>query len=224
MYAPLGSTGTQISTQLSALTELQHHCLMEEHLAPYMAGRDAFIDIGETQGIIAQPDRPSYEEILAFTADERANFVSTVIQPLKDCTTQTTALQSALPRETEGSLVANRALKEIQDGLSIDALRGDFASLLLQAVVTKAEGQDPAPLLAQAADRMTLARLVVGRRGGDLHDPQGNRWLAEAWENPTIYDAGYLAHAESLCFWDRELSQARNLLLGEDTPIPACAL
>jgi hypothetical protein len=66
-----------------------------------------------------------------------------------------------------------------------------------------------------------VAEGVVARRHADLHDPDPAR-LTGMLENPTFYDYGYLRHADTLCFWERDHVQVRNLVLGETTNDPGC--
>lgn len=66
------------------------------------------------------------------------------------------------------------------------------------------------------------ARLVVARRHGDLHWGGGDRIVAQSDSNPSIYQFGYLAKADSLCFWERERAQVRNLALELAESVPPC--
>ena len=62
------------------------------------------------------------------------------------------------------------------------------------------------------------ARLLAGL------GPAFSRDLLERGANPNVYPFGYLFHADTLCFWDRERIQVTDLVHGEDTAVPGCAL
>ena len=201
-----------------ALVNLQHDALLDQRLAAYVAGRDTLIDIGDQAGIISQPDRVTFSEIHAADATTRAAFQAEVVTPLQAFG----AAVDALPRPVGDAFVA-----EVADGIEIDALRARYAAALYQATLDAAAGGDPADLLAVADTLLDEARVVVARRAAAFRDPasdDGVRWGLESWDNPTIYDYGYLREAQSLCFWERERAQVRGLLLGEATSIPACVL
>ena len=69
-------------------------------------------------------------------------------------------------------------------------------------------------LLAEAQD-------TVRDRDGDLHDTHGRR-LVDKTTNQTTYQFGYLYMADSLCYWNRELAQVKNLLGDASVTPPAC--
>ena len=71
MYAPLGEAGAALARAAAEVAEIQHRRLLLVRLAPWMAGRDAFMDAGDGQGVIAQPDRATEAEILAMDAAAR---------------------------------------------------------------------------------------------------------------------------------------------------------
>lgn len=195
------------------LADLQHDALIVDRLAAWTAGRDVVIDAGDASGIVSQPDRPSYEEVTAMSAGDRAALRSEVVDGL-----------NALGAATEGLpvLAGDGWADEIDDGVAIDAVRAHFAAATLGAVITAADGGDPGPELAAADAALDAARAVVARRAAAFHDPDGERWTRQNWTNPTIYDYGYLREADTLCFWERERVQARNLVLGEAGEVPAC--
>jgi hypothetical protein len=196
-----------------SLANLQHDALLDGRLAPWLAGRDAVIDAGRNTGIVSQPDRPPYEDIAAYDATDRAAFRATVADGLL-----------ALADDEDALVVdpTDAWSAEVADGVEIDALRARFAGNLVGAVLTWADGGDPtAELDAAAAARLTAAD-VVARRAAAFHDPDGERWTDQSWSNPTIYDYGYLREADTLCFWDREAVQVRNLVSAESEIPPAC--
>jgi len=44
---------------------LQHDALIDLSLAPYLASRDVAIDSGRTLGVVSQPDRVTYDDLVA---------------------------------------------------------------------------------------------------------------------------------------------------------------
>lgn len=202
------------------LVNLQHDALIDHRLAAYIAGRDLLIDLGDQTGIISQPDRVTYAEIYAADATTRASFQADVVTPLAAFGEAI----DALPRPVGDSFVA-----EVADGIDVDALRARYAAALYQATLDAAAGADPTANLALADTLFDEAMVVVTRRGESFRDPaEGNgtnaRWGLESWDNPTIYDYGYLREAQKLCFWERERAQVRGLVLSEATTVPACVL
>jgi len=83
MFAPLGSEGAALAGIVTELVTLEHDALIEQRLAPYLAGRDVFIDGGDAAGIVAQPDRPSFAEVLGLDPTSRATFTSLVVERLE---------------------------------------------------------------------------------------------------------------------------------------------
>ncbi len=195
------------------LANLQHDALLEQRLAPWLAGRDVIVDAGDATGIVSQPDRPSYPEVVAMSAADRAALTSSVVDPLGTYADAVAGLST---------LSGDGWADEIDEGVSIDALRARFAARTLGAVIAWADGGDPASALADAEAALTEAEGVVARRAAAFHDPDGERWTRANWTNPTIYDYGYLREADTLCFWRRERAQARNLVLLEENEVPAC--
>jgi hypothetical protein len=217
-FAPLGKTGT--ADAVIGLANLQNEALLGQRLTPYLSGRDAFMDIGDTQGITAAPTRPTVAAVLAMTPEERATYRTTVVDALKNYAVAIRAIP--VPTVPEGSEADRRVVQEVVDGLQIDGDRAAFAAALWEAVADAGDGKDSTAGLAQAAAAMTDAQSVVARRHGDLHNP--GKWADQSWENPTIYDYGYLYHADQLCYWQRELVQAQNGVAGGTAPVPSCTL
>jgi hypothetical protein len=112
----------------------------------------------------------------------------------------------------------------VADGIEIDALRAEYMAAVLDAVLAYADGDAAAAAehITTAETTFTAAQAVVARRHADLHDPDPAR-LTGLLENPTLYDYGYLRHADTLCFWQRDDAQVRNLVLGESNVDPGCA-
>ena len=215
-YRPWGAEGQSLVSAIEAAADAEHDGLIDARLAPYMAGRDAYIDLGDSVGIHSEPDRPSFSELLAADDDTRTAFVTDVLGPLDE---MANALQSA---RTSALAVdsTDRVIVEVQDGLAVSALRARFIHGLYSAVISMAEigGEGEGMDIANLA--LAEAGSIVEGRHADLHGPD---WiLSEDFENPTIYPFGYLAAPNTLCYWRRELAQASNLLRGTDLDIPSC--
>lgn len=213
-YAPWGEDGATLAQAVVDLGELQHEALILGRLAPWLAGRDAVIDLGDDAGILSQPDRPSVEEILAFDADQRAAFQAEVLDPLVALADATEALSADIAGLREG----DPWFDEVRDGLAVDAARARFAAELWSALLAA----DPAEPLARADAALAAGEDAVRARHGALWSPEADLLLSEAWSTPTLYDYGYLREADDLCFWYRERAQVRNARLGEDESVPAC--
>ena len=198
-----GADHPEMSAAAIALAEAQHRALMAERLAPWIAGRDAAMDLGRGLGIVSQPDRPSYAEIASWSAEERAAWrVPEALEAYADAI-------AAIPRVAGGPFEA-----ELDDGLVIDEDRARFAAALLRGV------RDGDAL--DAADRLLgHAQGVVDARLAAPIDPDGGRWASASWANPGIYDFGYLARASDLCYWRRERAEVARLRGGDD-PVPGC--
>ena len=69
-------------------------------------------------------------------------------------------------------------------------------------------------MLAEAAD-------TIHDRQGDMHDTHGRR-LVDKTTNQTAYQFGYLYFADTLCYWNRELAQVKNLTGDTSIIPPAC--
>ncbi len=208
---------------ISVLAGLQYDALIGQRLAPWMAGRDAFMDIGRGEGVVGQPDRPTFAEIVGMSAEDRATFKATVVDPLAAHGAATRALLAPVIAAGQAHGQNTRWQREVQDGIEIDALRAEYMSTVLSAVLDHADGDDvTAGSQITAAEALkSAASYVVARRHADLHDPVPGR-LTGLLENPTFYDYGYLRHADTLCFWERDRVQVRNLVLGESNADPGC--
>lgn len=213
-YAPLPG-GTEAGDVVVALTELQHDFLMDQDLARWLSGRDAVIDFGDQLGIVSQPDRPMLEEITAMSSEDRAG----VRAQIAGVAAYADAME-ALPALTgDDPYVA-----EVRDGIAANVARARFVVANTTAVLDAADGLDASGPLAAAATALSDGEAAVARRAAGFHDPNGARWVAPEWDNPTTYDYGYLLRADELCFWRRELAEARNEALDAGDTVPHCAL
>lgn len=216
MLAPLPG-GDALADAVIAAADDQHQALIVDRLAAYMAGRDALIDVGDMGGgILSQPDRPSFEELAALTPAERQAFADTTIAGLVALADDHEAILAGLSDVPESPWLA-----EVVDGLEVDVLRARYVAAVFAAVLEAADGGDPAALLSDAEAHLQAAHTVVARRHAALWSPLGDV-LLESEQNPTIYPNGYLQKANELCYWERELVQARQQIEGTDDLIPAC--
>jgi hypothetical protein len=221
MWAPYGAPGAELAAALAALGGEQRQRLIVEHLAPYLAGRDVYIDTGFELGVVAQPDRPSFAQVAAYDAATRASFETDVLARLE-----------ALASATDATLASIRALDlpagdpfvaEIEDGLEIDVARAHAIVACYRAALAFGASGAGTAELADAEAAVAAGHVIVARRHAALHDPN-HAEIAEQNVNSTIYAFGYLQKADTLCYWERELVQLRNLLgINQDTP-PACVM
>jgi len=219
MYAPFGAAGARLAATIIAVGELQHDYLMIKRLMPWLAARDAVIDIGDEAGILSQPDRPSYADLAALPPAERAAFRAAVVEPLAEFAT---GLRAQLGAARAAGMPDGPWRREVIDGIDVDQARAEFAESLLRAVLAGADGQSPTAWLARADAAMERGRAAMLRRHGDRHDMRPE--LVDRNSNATLYQYGYLYEADLLCYWDRERVLARNQLLGETTVVPGCVL
>ena len=87
-----------------------------------------------------------------------------------------------------------------------------------EVVALGGEGDD-ALVLRDAA--LADARGIVARRHADLHFVDPAR-LVGPDRNRTIYPFGYLAQADTLCYWEREVVELDQVLTGATTAVPSC--
>lgn len=217
---PWAADGERVAAAIVAVGNAQYDGLIGQRLAAYLAARDAIIDIGETigDGIVSQPDRPSFDEIGAMTAAERATFRTSVLEPLRALAgTHEAALATVADVPREDPFVA-----EALDGMELTGLRARFAADVFDAATTAADGGDASALRAAATDELARALTVVERRNAAFHDPSPARLLGAA-RNATLYPHGYLFFTADLCFWRRELALLARTLDHSPDPIPSCS-
>jgi hypothetical protein len=209
MFAPYGERGARLAATVVNLATLQHEMLLVKRLAPYLQGMDFLIEAGYAGGIVSQPRRPLFTEFA--TQPDRQD----VLARLADYAARLGQL-SVEPHDEP-------FFDEVRDGIEIDRLRAQQVTALFQAVVVHAAGGDTGPLLATADAALADAREVVARRHARLHDPRPARNLVEA-DNATLYHYGYLFYADTLCYWERDLLQVRELISGTPQNFPGCVL
>jgi hypothetical protein len=156
-------------------------------------------------GIVAQPPRPALAEVAAMTPEQRTAFEAQVLVPLRELATLS---ESVVVRAR--MLAGDDPLdRELLDGLEVAAARTRFAAELWAGQIAGAERA------------LATGRAAVHRRHSILHDRDGER-LLRAGENQTFYPYGYLFLADSLCYWERELVQARSAFQGTSGEVPPC--
>lgn len=204
------SNGKQVAQTIFATAELQKEYLITQQLDAYYACVDNIMELGYTQGIISQPKRPSFEEMLTMDADTLEN---KVVVPFSEYSTQ---LQSY-------SFDALDAWQEeIQDGLSMDLYRAQFMQSLVQSVVAKIREEDTRVYFDTAQNVLEKAQNVVDNRKHNAWDSREKLYSTDI--NSTRYQYGYLYRASDLCYWRRELALARNAVLEESNVVQGCGL
>ena len=215
-WAVEGDDGRDLAESIVALAEAQQRAHIEGRAAAYLASRDAVMDVGYAAGIVAAPDRIELAVLASLPEAEQQAFADGTLAVLASYEAEVAAVYQ--------QLVLNPVLGrdpfavEVRDGVEIDLLRARFVLALYRAVLAP----DPAEQLALADAALLQATAVVARRHADLHDPLGATLVDPAVPNPTIYDYGYLARADELCFWQRERVLAARALEGSTEAIPAC--
>ena len=218
MYAPLGEDGDRTAEAIIALAEAQADALIGQRLMAYLAGRDSTIDIGEAIDVVAQPLRVRVDRLDRLDAAGREALRDDVLVPLAVHAAEVEAIIETLPSSD------NAWLAEVRDGMEVTLHRLNFVAAVYQAGLIHFEGGDPTAQLAAADAAFAGGQAVVSRRKSATQDPEGERWMTPAWDNPTIYQYGYLYRSDTLCFWERERIKLE-VIMGEDAgPVPGCAL
>ena len=211
MFAPWVQ-GEALADLLIATSDVQHQWLIGRGMSSYLAGVDVVMEYAYTQDLVSQPKRQLIVEVAGYDAAERAAFVATV----EDMDGMATAFER-LAADASALEEGDRWVSEVVQGVQITALRARFVQRVYAALLSDDAGTelDAAQLL------LDEARAIVVSRHADFHDPLGER-LVEEGDNPTLYNYGYLIRAEELCFWERDLAQAKNEALGVGVAVPGC--
>jgi hypothetical protein len=206
-----------LAADLIALTNAQHDALIGQRLAAYLAGRDAYIDTGDQANppIHSQPDRPSFAEVAAMSPADRAAWKSSALDPLGAFATQLGTIRDQIVTHADAN---DQDQSEVLDGAAIDAARGRYIHDLYAAAYAFAEKQDYAALITDAMAALTDAQKALASR--DTLIPPILR--ADSGGQATIYPFGYLAQADTLCYWTRELVQLQNLVTGGNQFVDGC--
>ena len=199
-----------------AVAEAEHDALIGLRLAPYLAGRDIAMDIGETQGIFAQPDRIGFDELAELDAEARGDFANTILVDLSALADAVEAANANLDRD-------DPIAREVSDGIAITAARARYVVALYTAALLHSDQGNVHDALSQAEAQLEIAVTLVADRRAHFHDPEVDRLVIRA-KNPTLYDYGYLFNADTLCFWQRERAEVRELVLDTEESDPGCTL
>ncbi|HEV7558730.1 MAG TPA: hypothetical protein VGO00_24835, partial [Kofleriaceae bacterium] len=221
-YAP--DLGAGAASVVSDLADEQHDALLVRRLAAYLAGRDALIDAGRMIGVISQPDRITFDDLVAATPDARLDFNNSVLGALADHI----AVLDALALRLDGlGIPTTRWGNELRQGLAIDRARAKFVFAAYRTVLDHLVGNDDDGAAQDRRDAQAAfdaATAIVHDRDGDLHDPDGTSITEGDSANATVYGYGYLYTADTLCYWQRELDQIDAILTNTDITPPACVL
>jgi hypothetical protein len=214
-FTPWGDDGALLADAIIAAADRQHSALIGDRLAAYLGGRELLIDIGDDRGIVGQPDRPGFDEIQQMSPSELQEMADRVAG-LASLAADLQAIVQTVPSNDD------HWFTETRQGLEVTALRARFASEVFGAAVTLAEGGDAQPQLVSAAATLDEAAEIVAARHADLNWTGGDRILAQSDDNATLYQFGYLAKADDLCFWERELIQIGNEATDTPQSVPPC--
>ncbi len=217
MLAPLRG-GDDLGAIVHEIALLQKDALIDQRLAAYMAGRDAFIDTGGELDIISQPDRVRLDDLVAMDAGARTEFEGSVLGPLESFAD---SLDSLADRAEAAA--GDRWGREIAQGARITTLRAQFMAAILRAALASAEGADATVQIEEADAAIAAAAEVIAEREKDMHDPAPER-LTRPVTNLTIYQFGYLEKGHTLCYWERERLLLDTAMSGQSRAIPGCAL
>ena len=222
----LGADLAPAAAPVLALIDLQRQQLHLNSLMTYIASRDVAIDAGRVLDIVSQPDRITFGDIAAGTympaeLDRVLDGLAAYAASLDVIAKQFAALD--FPAHSR------RWADELRDGFEIDQLRVRFILAVYEAMRANAAGDSTTAHVRadRAAELLDDAREVVARRHGDMHDTHGRRLVDKAGEsnsNRTFYQYGYLYNADTLCFWQRELTQVEGFLGRTSAIPPGCLL
>lgn len=218
-YAPdLGSAAARVIEEL--MTE-QKHALIDQRLAGYLASRDVSIEVGYQfdPPIVSQPRRIGFDEVIAQGFDVDM-FTANVLVPLEEHAMRLAELNAKLDAL---ALPNSRWSRELRDGFAIDLLRTQYIHALYTAVVAHARGESPESAYARAEELFGRAQPIIQARHADLHDTHRRR-LLDRTPNFGLYQYGYLYHADTMCFWRRELIEVGTIFGKTSDPPPGCLL
>lgn len=220
MYAPFGDDGKELAEAVVQVADLQHEALLVDRLAPFLAGRDAAMDVGFAVGVVAQPERPVFADVAGWSDIERTAFQADVLDPLEAFAAALDGRGDRMRRLAEAN--GNPWFVEMADAIQVTNQRARFVHAVWSATVAGAAGGDPTAQLDLAQQHLESARQIVDDRHDTLWDPARERMTSSEWENPTIYQYGYLRHAEELCYWEKEWVEARRGLGLTTDVAPGC--
>ncbi|MEO8699023.1 MAG: hypothetical protein ABI867_03235 [Kofleriaceae bacterium] len=218
--------GTDLAPAADLVGELadrQAAGLIDQRLAPYLAGRDLLIDAGDMLGIHSQPDRVTFDDLVVGDAAMRTAFAQDVLDPLDAFAGD---LEELAVRAHALDLADSRWSREVLDGFDVTAARARFVVSAYRTVLAQLAGDASGVAAARACGEAALAdgTSAVARRHADPHFTGPREQLFGRPANATVYGFGYLFQADTLCYWQRERAQLAAIVDGATNPLPACTL
>lgn len=208
-----GSCGGDVQTALEQYVALQTKYLFDQRLLAYVQGENGTVDLGYLAGLETHPKRIEFEDLLPMTETQRTSFESTVLAGLDEFATQSQAIEDTVAARCRGADATIAPwCDELRDGVSIGRLRAQHAALLYRAILSYARGDGGAAAsqLSQAgAITDQAAQVVAGREAHYRFDLQRD---TGQYQNPTVYDFGYLREAHTQCYWHRREDQVAFIL------------
>jgi len=187
----------------------------------YLCGKDTWVELPRRLGMtFTQPDYVAF--------DEHTHPDYPHVQPLLAYMHARTAILHAegaalvaALEETADTLSPRllEHLREMRDGIHLQALRAHQVALLYEATSPSLIAKDATPelqerrkqLLADSRAVLEEATVVVRAREEQYHAPMGR--IAGWRENPTVYHWDYLWSVKSLYFWWRDQGRAEGVSL-----------
>lgn len=206
-----GSCAPAIDEALTALIDLQTELLFDRRLAGYLSGEDLHDDLGHITGFDTTPRRVAFEDVHAMSDGDLAAFEQDVLAGLQALVEGMAPIEEAFTRacaQPDDTLASWCA--ELVDGTEVTRLRAAQMAALYRAVIAARAGQSAQSHLDAARAHLERARTVVERRS--QHYRYDRDRLVTEYDNPTIYDYGYLHQAQELCYWERAQMQAELLV------------
>ncbi len=205
------SNGEQLAQALFEFSELQKVAMIDRGLDAYTCGVDNIMELGYSQGIVSQPTRLSFREMLEVDVDD----IVALQRSFQDYLSGIEQIEFPDPIDIWQEEIAN--------GLQMDVYRAQFMEQLLSAILVHRQGEDSTNQLTQASETLSKAQKLMDVMRSNAWDPNSERLFTEG-NNSTIYQFGYLHRASDLCYWQREQIQATNAIFGSNDAPPGCGL
>ncbi|MFT3766863.1 MAG: hypothetical protein QM820_15300 [Minicystis sp.] len=204
-----GSCSADITTSMSKLIGIQSKYLFDDRLIAYVQGENTTVDFGYLAGKETHPKRIAFEEVLAMTDADRADFEAKVVVNLESMVSEMRPLEDALSTQCQGAdEVVKPWCDELWDGVAIVRNRAEHTANLYRAILSLAKKTDPEASYKKATALTTEAAKIVARREKNYRFDAEK--LTGSYFNPTIYNFGYLRPAHSQCYWRRREIQVRD--------------
>jgi hypothetical protein len=214
--------GTAVADIVADLIDIEHRAFIDQQLSGYTAGTDASFSVGLAMGVWSEPPHPSFADVQAMSATDRAAFRANVVGPL---TTLRSDLMGIEARLAALSIDPNDPwLGEIVDGVHTTRLRVDDAAVLWGGAADLADGMTIEGALTRLTAIEGEETTLVAQRLAHFHAPNGAELTAETRRSVLLYQYGYLRHANDLCFYRRDRIQLANLAHGTSDVVPGCVL